>query len=148
MDDRQPTLTERVARLERIAGPLLDDPRSYGWVDKADQQEGNAVDVQKTGRGIDKTERFTATDQCEAYPSAFDEIISRIQGSSERVCQSASAIETISARIMGTLPEKACGADEKRIEPDGTLDKALTALNRLDASLARLETATLRMERL
>ncbi len=79
--------------------------------------------------------------------TSFEEIMERILGSAERVTKTASGLETIGTRVLGALPEQDPGANAAvRADPDGTLDRTFLSLNRLDASIARLEAASLRLE--
>lgn len=134
------TLSERVARLEGdfYAG-------QYAAVDPSAMEEAYRAKQATYEKADPSKDCFEGS--IPAY--AFDEIIVRIKTSTERVFHSASKLETIGTRIMGQLFECEDEAkDAVRTEPDGTLDHALLALNRLDGSLARLETAALRMEML
>lgn len=107
------------------------------------------MDREMSVQAAEKLRDMTTGEGAKAQPTAFDEIIDRIKNGTERVLSSSSRLEIIGTRIMGTLPETE--SDEKdavRTQPDGTLDHAFLALNRLDGSLARLEAASLRLERL
>lgn len=113
------TLTERVERIEGIMGIAYGGPEI--------EEQGSE----------DKTTRVTA----------FEEIIHKIQSSTEKVSASAGRLEDIGTRIMGALPQEGSGAGHEQ-KPDGTLDHALLALDWLDGSIARLQAAVLRLERL
>ena len=112
-----------------------------------DQNRRNQVSKKAMGMLGTAMEKADVS-QDEGEPvTAFDGIMERIFNSANRVVSSAIRIEEIGARIMGTLPEKdECSNEAIHSEPDGTLDHTYRALNRLDSSLARLETAVVRVE--
>ena len=147
------TLTERVQRLEDVieqgssAAAGL-GPKIRSTVDKwvRDQMQETGLDeawakdaIRRQMHGEDLT--------TSPVQSAFHDVIDRIKGSTERVLRSAFKLEDIGNRIMGALPENGERASAVEINPDGTLDHAFLALNRLDESLARIEAAALRLER-
>ncbi len=101
-------------------------------------EDRNTADTRRTSEKADEP------------ASAFESIITRIFEAAERVCRSASNLEEVGNRVMGALPEQAGDGSKGNVEspPDGTLDHAYRALNRLDASLARLEAAALRIDRI
>lgn len=133
----QKSLSERVERMENIlahAGIGMEE-----FVGDLRQKPQETFDRIMSDRATDKAPAVA--------PTAFEEIIGRIHCSTERVCGSAHRLEIIGNRIMGTLPEAGedAGYDMGR-EPDGTLDAVFRALTTLDGSLARLSTATTRLE--
>lgn len=136
MDGREFTLSQRVQRLEGIMG--LDAPSTEN-LEAAGQKRIPFPDVE---------EIYSANQKSPTSPTAFEEVINRIQNCTDRVCRTAGKLEDIGNRIMGQLPEEAMrGATACDVNPDGTLDHTFLALNWLDSSLARLEGAALRLER-
>jgi hypothetical protein len=79
-------------------------------------------------------------------PSAFEEIINRIQGCTDRVCLTANRLEIIGTRIMGELPQSDDLGKSSGRAIDGALDHTFMALDWLDGALSRLEFATNRIE--
>jgi hypothetical protein len=78
-------------------------------------------------------------------PTAFEEIMNRIQHCTDRVIGTSQRLERISERVFGPLPETMTGCDAAKVNPDGTLDHTLLALNWLDGAIARLEMAEARL---
>lgn len=165
MDDR--TLTERVGRLEQFLGLGGEDVmRDEG--DKTTQRrredhlsDGAVLGVAGRGTnaqssisrkpppgktcfdvfydkslGDDKTERNTS----------FEEIIQRVQMSTDRILHGEGKLKKIGDRILGVLPEGAERDGEEARGPNGTLEHAITALNILDGAIQRLEIAAARLE--
>lgn len=135
--DNQPTLTERVAKLEAV---ILDrgEPHFVGRQFNAEEELREAVDRQRIieGEGCGKFEPA----------SSFEEIMNRVQGCTDRVCATASKLETIGDRIFGIRPESNEGT-QKAASPEGMFEHTLLALDWLDESIMRLQRAAGRIER-
>ena len=130
------TLTGRIGRIERFLGECGMDTGMFGVVGQRDVDErdyGLEKHIERAGQS--------------PSPTAFEEIINRIQASTDRVFRQAGKIEEIGARIMGPLPEAANGKGDACCKPDGTLDQTFMVLDYLDTGLQRLEAAVTRLER-
>jgi hypothetical protein len=128
------TLTERVGRIE---GFLHAELGVEPWgVTKHVTSRMDRVDAHM--------ERATRAPE----QTAFEEIINRIQGGTDRVCMIADRLEKIGNRVFGPLNEIAGdGSDGAEKIADGTLDHTFLALNWLDQALSRLQSAATRLER-
>ena len=143
MDNEQSTLTERVARLEAV---VLDRDATIfpAIVDQITHQQNQQERKRKIRDKLDREETSEET----LPTTGLEEIFGRIQGCTDRVFRTAGKLEQIGCRVMGPVPERDDRTDTLRVDPDGTLDHALLALNWLDGSLARLDAAALRLERI
>lgn len=80
--------------------------------------------------------------------TAREEIISRINEATSRICQQTIKLDEIGTRIMGPLPENDDGTAGLERNADGMLDRTFQHLTWLDKAIGRLEAATLRLERI
>jgi hypothetical protein len=143
MDRDQPTLTERVERLERDFYAGGEPVRHSGCEDVISGQRSihedfpaGGVEGRSAPKSISKTEMATA----------LQEIMDRIVRSTGRVSESASRIEEIGDRIFGALPQQGSTGDKER-DPEGMFEHTLHVLDRLDHSLEWLQRVTTRIER-
>lgn len=141
------TLTERIGRLEQLAGigaggmpgnekvrfDVLHNFPPLGEI----QKKYNHRQSQSCGDEDERTEMV----------STFEEIIHRVHKAAERVNERAEKLEEIGNRVFGHLPEGASGAEKSSISSGGMSGATFTALDVLDSALGRLDAAARRLER-
>lgn len=151
MEDR--TLTERVQRLEGMMGIACEensarDQVATGVTGEDIQRRYNA----RVSRRIDRDHaKVGACHREHASPStqqtALEEVISRIQSSTNRILERACVLEAIGNRIMGSFPEEKTETADGSRGSEGTLDHTHLALDGLDYACSRLDAAALRLGR-
>jgi hypothetical protein len=135
------TLTERLERVENILSLSGFGGDEYSACDRAVTGQRH-VSEDKLERHIERAGNTAAPG-----PTSFEEIVNRIQTSTDRICMIASKLEEIGNRVFGPVPEEAAGLGAER-KPDGMLDHTFISLNYLDMALCRLHTAAARLERI
>jgi hypothetical protein len=105
-------------------------------------QQADALKVKQ--HFADQARQFEAQTQ---PPTAFEDLMSRIQHCTDRVIGVSARLEEIGNRIYGPNEEEgALGVPACNVNPDGMLDHTLLALNWLDGALSRLERAEMRLK--
>ena len=133
----------------------LDTLASGGVVSREEAQRAwNRIPTERYGLAPGQDPRTKNYDQSNGAEdltvavTAFEEVINRIQASTDRVFRQVGKLEDIGNRILGTLPEGAMAGADNRREPGGTLEHVFIVLDYLDNGLTRLEAAALRLERI
>lgn len=140
MDER--TLIERIERVEQILSLSGFGGKEFlGTADVGEDCSAQQVFNRERSKRIDRP-----TDQTQKC-TGLEEIINRIQGSTERVYIITRKLKEVGDRVLGADPEDA-GGGEAASKPDGTLDHTFFVLNMLDHALCRLHEASARLERI
>jgi hypothetical protein len=140
MDER--TLTERIERVEQLLS--LSGFGGEEFTGTAGEDKYRATQDVVNRRLSERIER--PTDQTQKCTS-LEEIVNRIQGSTERVYIMTRKLREIGDRVLGAEAEETGGGAELS-KPDGTLEHVFFVLNILDQALARLHEQSARVERI